>query len=85
MTKLKQIKVSMIQVEKQLKNTANKESNFNLDSKYNFYIFYKKYDEFEGMSLDCKHNKMKEFKRLLNNFKNFKLIKQETQLKKSEL
>ena len=37
------------------------------------------------MSLDSKHNKMKEFKRLLNNFKNLKLIKQETQLKKEQI
>ena len=37
------------------------------------------------MSLDSKHNKMKEFKRLLNNFKNLKLKKQETQLKKERI
>ena len=37
------------------------------------------------MSLDSKHNKMKEFKRLLNNFKNLKLIKQEMQLKKERI
>ena len=37
------------------------------------------------MSLDSKHNKMKEFKRLLNNFKNLKPMKQETQLKKERI
>ena len=37
------------------------------------------------MSLDSKHNKMKEFRRLLNNFKNLKLIKQEMQLKKERI
>ena len=68
-----------------VKNIANKESNFNYDSKYKFYRFYKEYDKFEEMSLDSKHNKMKEFKKLLKNFKNLKPVKQETQLKKSEL
>ena len=47
----------------------------------NFYRFYKQYDEFEEMSLDFKRNKMKEFERLSNNFKNLKPIEQETQLK----
>ena len=68
-----------------VKNIANRESDFNYDGKYKFYRFYKQYDEFEEMSLDSKHNKMKEFKRLLNNFKNLKLKKQETQLKKERI
>ena len=68
-----------------VKHIAKSESDFNYDGKYKFYRFYKQHDEFGEMSLDSKHNKMEEFKRLLNNFKNFKLIKQETQLKKSEL
>ena len=37
------------------------------------------------MPLDSKHNKMKEFKKLVNNFKNLKSIKQETQLKKEQI
>ena len=37
------------------------------------------------MSLDSKHNKMKEFKKLLNNFKNLTPIKQETQLKNERI
>ena len=37
------------------------------------------------MSLDSKHNKMKEFKRLLNNFKSLKPLKQEIQLKKERI
>ena len=37
------------------------------------------------MSLDSKHNKMKEFKKLLNNFKNLNSIKQETRLKKERI
>ena len=35
-----------------VKNIANKESDFNYDGKYKFYRFYKQYDEFEEMSLD---------------------------------
>ena len=37
------------------------------------------------MSLDSKHNKIKEFERLVNNFKNLKPLKQETQLKKERI
>ena len=36
-------------------------------------------------SLDSKHNKIKEFKGLLNNFKSLKPLKQETQLKKEQI
>ena len=64
-----------------VKNIANRESDFNYDGKYKFYRFYKQYDEFEEMSLDSKHNKMKEFKRLLINFKSLKPLKQEMKLK----
>ena len=68
-----------------VKNIANRESDFNYDGKYKFYRFYKQYDEFEEMSLDSKHNKIKEFKKLVNNFKNLKPLKQETQLKKERI
>ena len=68
-----------------VKNIANRESDFDYDGKYKFYRFYKQYDEFEEMSLDSKHNKIKVFKRLLNNFKNLKPKKQETQLKKEQI
>ena len=44
------------------------ESDFNYDSNYKFYKFYKGYDEFEEMSLDSKHNKIKEFNKLLIKF-----------------
>ena len=37
------------------------------------------------MSLDSKHKKMKGFKKLLNNFKNIKPLKQETQLEKERI
>ena len=57
-----------------VKHIVKSKSDFNYDVKYKFYRFYKQYDEFEDMSLDSMHNKMKEFKRLLNNFINLKLI-----------
>ena len=41
------------------KDIANRESDFNYDSKHSFYRFYKEYNEFEAMSLDSKYNKMK--------------------------
>ena len=68
-----------------VKHIANSESDFNYDDKYKLYRFYKQYDEFEEMSLDSNHSKMKKFKRILNNFKNLKLKKQETQLKKERI
>ena len=37
------------------------------------------------MSQDSKHNKMNEFKRLPNNFKNLIPMKQETQFKKKRI
>ena len=43
-----------------VKNIANRESDFNYDSKHSFYRFYKEYNELEEMSLDSKWNKMKE-------------------------
>ena len=50
--------------------TKNK-SNFNYDCNYDFFKYYKGYDEFKEMSLDSKYNRMKEFK----NIKNFKTLK----------
>ena len=104
-TRLKQIKLSMILVEKQqkyllcllkifwkrsfkkdnVKNNAKRESDFNYDSNYKFYKFYKGYDEFEEMSLDSKHNKIKEFHKKLNKCKVLRPIKSETQLKKERI
>ena len=52
-----------------VKNIANRESDFNYDSNYKFYKFYKQYDEFEEMSLDSKYNRIKEFNKLLIKFK----------------
>ena len=44
---------------KDIKNIANRESDFNYDGIYKFYRFYKQRDKFEEMSLDFQHNKMK--------------------------
>ena len=52
-----------------VKNIANRESDFNYDSNCKFYKFYKGYDEFEEMSLDSKYNRMKEFNKFLISFK----------------
>ena len=70
---------------KNVANISNKESDFNCDSKYKFYRFYKQHDDFEDISLDFRHNNMKEFKRPLDNFKSLKPLKQETQLKKERI
>ena len=66
----------------EVKSVANTKSDFNYDSKYAFYRFYKGYDEVKEMSLDSKYNKMKEFNKLLIGFKSLKTKKTETQLKK---
>ena len=68
-----------------VKNNANKESNFNHDGNYKFYKFYKEHDEFEEMSLDYKYNRIKEFNKLLIRFKTLKSKKPETQFKKEQI
>ena len=68
-----------------VKNNANKESNFNHDGNYKFYKFYKEYDEFEEMSLDSKHNRIKEFNQLLIKLKALKTRNTKTQLKKERI
>ena len=68
-----------------VKNIANRESDFNYDSKHSFYRFYKEYNEFEEMSLDSKYNKMKKFTNLLNIFQNLKPKNPKTQLKKERI
>ena len=67
-----------------VKNIANRESDFNYDSKHSFYRFYKEYNEFEEMSLDSKYNKMKKFINLTI-FKNLKQKTPKTQLKKERI
>ena len=68
-----------------VKNIANRESDFDYDGKYKFYRFYKQYDEFEEMSLDSKHNKIKEFNKLLIKFKTLRPKNPKSQLKKKQI
>ena len=71
-----------------VKNIANRESDFNYDSNckfYKFYKFYKGYDEFEEMSLDSKYNRMKEFHKFLIVVKAVRMKKQKRDSKWSEL
>ena len=65
-----------------VKNIANRESDFNHDSKHSFYRFYKECNEFKDMSLDSKYNKIQKFSNLLTIFKNLKPKNPKTQLKK---
>ena len=68
-----------------VKNTANRESDFSYDNKHSFHRFYKEYNEFEEMSLISKYNKMKN---VLTFLLSLKILSQKTQkpnLKKSEL
>ena len=55
-----------------VKDIANRESDFNYDSKHSFYRFYKEYKEFEKMPLDSKYKKMRKFTNLPTIFKNLK-------------
>ena len=65
-----------------VKNIANRESDFNYDSNYKFYKFYKQYDEFEEMLLDSKYNRINEFNKFFIKFESLRPEKPETQLKK---
>ena len=67
------------------KSVAKNKSDFNQDSNYTFYRFYKGYDEFEEISLDSKCNRIKEFNKILISFKAVETKKTETQLKKERI
>ena len=62
-----------------------KASDFNYDRNFRFYIFFKGYDEFKEMSLDSKYNRVKEFNKLLTNFKALRLKNPKTQLKEERI
>ena len=68
-----------------VKVIANIGSDFNYDSNYKIYKLYKGYDEFEEMSLDSKHRRIKEFNRLLIEPKALKSRNSKTQLKKKRI
>ena len=66
------------------KSVAKNKGDFNQDSNYTFYRFYKGYDEFEEISLDSKCNRTKEFNKILISFKAVEQKKQKHNSKKSE-
>ena len=49
---------------------AKSESDYNYDSKYAFYNFYRDFKKFKRMSLDSKYDEMIDFYELLNSFIN---------------
>ena len=52
---------------------------------YSVYRFYKRYDEFEEMSLDSKYNRTKEFNKILIDFKAIKTKKEKHNSTRNEL
>ena len=54
---------------------AKSQSAFNCDLKYAFYRFYRDFEKFKGMSLGSKNCELKEFYKLLSDFKNPSLLK----------
>ena len=66
----------------EVKSVRKSISDFNYDSNHAFFRFCKGYDEFKELSLDSKYNKMKNFNKLLINFRNLKTKKQKHNLKK---
>ena len=49
---------------------AKNESDYNYDSKYAFYKFYRGFEKFKRMSLGSKYDEMNDFYALLNSFIN---------------
>ena len=68
-----------------IKHIAKSESDFNYDSNYKFYRFYKGNDEFGEMSLAYKYNRIKKSNKLLIKFETLKPKKPKTQLKKERI
>ena len=68
-----------------VKNIANRESDFNNDSQHSFNRFNKEYNEFEEISLDSMYDKMKKFTNFLTNFKNLKSKNPKTPHKKEQI
>ena len=65
---------------------AKNENDFNYDSRCPFYRFYRDFEKFKRMvSIDSKHGELKEFYKLLSNFKNHKPITTETKNRKNRI
>ena len=66
--------------------TAKNQSDFNYDSRYAFYRFYRDFENFKRMvSIDSKHGELKEFYILLSNFNNHKPIATKTRNRKDRI
>ena len=64
---------------------AKNESDFNYDSKYAFYRFYRDFEKFKRMvSIDSKHGELKKFCKLLSDFENHQPITIEKKIVKIE-
>ena len=68
----------------EVKNIAKSENDFSYDSNHKFYEFYKRYDEFEEMSLGSKYKKINDFNKKLIKLKIVASKKLETQKKKEQ-
>ena len=64
---------------------AKNESDFNYDSRYTFYRFDRDFKKFKRMSLGSKYGELKEFYKLLSDFKNHKPITTETKNRKNRI
>ena len=70
--RLENIKDKIEELQLKIKAVKNK-SDFNYDSRYAFYRFYRHFEKFNGMvSLDSKHFELKKFYKILSNFKDHK-------------
>ena len=66
--------------------TAKNQSDFNYDSRYAFYRFYRDFENFKRMvSIDSKYGELKEFYILLSDFKNHKPIATKTRNRKDRI
>ena len=64
---------------------AKNESDFNYDSRYAFYKFDRDFKKFKRMSLASKYGELKEFCKLLIDFKNYKPFTTETKYCKDRI
>ena len=69
----------------EVKSGDKSESDFNYNSNYRFYKFFKEYDEFKEMALDSKYNRIKEYNKFFTNFKALRPKMKKHNSKRSEL
>ena len=69
-----------------LSKAAKNGCDYNYDSKYAFYEFYRDFKKFKRMSLDSKYNEMTDFHEILNSFINtHKVTNTETNDRKNRI